>query len=288
MQEDMAWISKAFYNYIWSQNQYKKERGSVPASTWKAVQWVNRQILQTIATFTYLRSNLLRSVHFDNEANFRISNASAAFGRLHRNVWDRSGIKTESLQRCAADNPFTYMWAIKSTNVRQRNRHTSTQALEDQVERHDPRYRAPEENWDPKHTYAFKVGTAKMGWPFHQNACWKLTDERLLWKTSGGGETFPRWPEETLWRHTQSLTKWRQPATTVLETGCTARRQEAVFHRGRGHMIIARQNESVSSSESAKSAMLGQMPQSCHLRVCFMAVFSSSTPATLTAQISMG
>ena len=46
--------------------------------------------------FTYLGSTLSRSVVIDDEINTRIAKASAAFGRLSKNVWDRRGITTET------------------------------------------------------------------------------------------------------------------------------------------------------------------------------------------------
>ena len=44
--------------------------------------------------FTYLGSTLSRSVTIDDEINSRLAKASAAFGRLNKNVWDRRGITT--------------------------------------------------------------------------------------------------------------------------------------------------------------------------------------------------
>ena len=54
------------------------------------------QRLQVVDKFTYLGSTLSRVVHIDDEVNARIAKASAAFGRLHGSVWDRSGIRLDT------------------------------------------------------------------------------------------------------------------------------------------------------------------------------------------------
>ena len=54
------------------------------------------QRLQVVDKFTYLESTLSRVVHIDDEVNARIAKASAAFGRLHGSVWDRSGIRLDT------------------------------------------------------------------------------------------------------------------------------------------------------------------------------------------------
>ena len=46
--------------------------------------------------FTYLGSTLTRNVVIDVEVNARLAKASAAFGRLHKNVWNRRGITLET------------------------------------------------------------------------------------------------------------------------------------------------------------------------------------------------
>ena len=47
-----------------------------------------------VEKFTYLGSTLSRNVVIDDEINTRIAKASAAFGRLSKNVWERRGITT--------------------------------------------------------------------------------------------------------------------------------------------------------------------------------------------------
>ena len=51
---------------------------------------------QVVDKFTYLGSTLSRVVHIDDEVNARIAKASAAFGRLHGSIWDRSGIRLDT------------------------------------------------------------------------------------------------------------------------------------------------------------------------------------------------
>ena len=45
--------------------------------------------------FTYLVSTLSRNI-IDDEVNARLAGASAAFGRLHNNLWNRRGITLET------------------------------------------------------------------------------------------------------------------------------------------------------------------------------------------------
>lgn len=53
---------------------------------------IKGQRLNAVDKFTYLGSTLSRNVVIDDEINTRLAKASAAFGRLHKNVWDRRGI----------------------------------------------------------------------------------------------------------------------------------------------------------------------------------------------------
>ena len=53
---------------------------------------IKNQSLQVVDSFTYLGSTLSKTVAIDYEVNNRIAKASAAFGRLRNNVWDRKGI----------------------------------------------------------------------------------------------------------------------------------------------------------------------------------------------------
>ncbi len=48
--------------------------------------------LNVVNHFTYLGSTVSQSVTIDDEVNLRIARASATFGRLYENVWNRRGI----------------------------------------------------------------------------------------------------------------------------------------------------------------------------------------------------
>ena len=67
---------------------------------------VNVQKLQVVDIYTYLGSTLYRAVHIDDEVTARTSKASVAFGRLRTNVWERNGIRLESLQGCCTAIPL--------------------------------------------------------------------------------------------------------------------------------------------------------------------------------------
>ena len=53
---------------------------------------IKGQRLNAVDKFTYLGSTLSRNVVIDDEINTRLAKASAALGRLYKNVWDRRGI----------------------------------------------------------------------------------------------------------------------------------------------------------------------------------------------------
>ena len=56
---------------------------------------VNGQRLNAVNRFTYLGSALSQNATID-EVNVRIAKASATFGRLHANVWNRRGISLQT------------------------------------------------------------------------------------------------------------------------------------------------------------------------------------------------
>ena len=66
--------------------------------------------LQAVDRSTYLGSTLSREVNIDAEVNNRIEKASAAFGRLRKNVWECRGLsknQAEGLPRCGPHYPPT-------------------------------------------------------------------------------------------------------------------------------------------------------------------------------------
>lgn len=53
---------------------------------------VNGQRLAAVDKFVYLGSTLSRAANIDEEVAYRVARASAAFGRLRKNVWERRGL----------------------------------------------------------------------------------------------------------------------------------------------------------------------------------------------------
>ena len=83
---------------------------------------VKGQRLQVVDKFIYLESTLLIIVHIDDEVNAVIAKASAAFGRLHGSVWDRSGISLDTkLKVYKAVVLPTLLYACETWTVYQRH-----------------------------------------------------------------------------------------------------------------------------------------------------------------------
>ena len=83
---------------------------------------VKDQRLQVVDKFTYLGSTLSRVEHIDDEVNARIAKASAAFGRLRGNVWDRIGIRLDTkLKVYKAVVLPTLLYACETLTVYQRH-----------------------------------------------------------------------------------------------------------------------------------------------------------------------
>ena len=57
---------------------------------------INGKKLNAVEKFTYLGSTLSRHITIDAEVDVRLAKASAAFGRLNENVWNRKGITTKT------------------------------------------------------------------------------------------------------------------------------------------------------------------------------------------------
>ena len=72
--------------------------------------------------FTYLGSTLSQNVTIDDEVNVRIARASATFGRLHANVWNKRGISLQTkLKAYRAIVLPTLIYACKTWTVYQRH-----------------------------------------------------------------------------------------------------------------------------------------------------------------------
>ena len=92
---------------------------------------VKGQRLHVVDKFTYLGSTLSRVVHIGDEVNARIAKGSAAFGRLHGSIWDRSGIrrhKAESIWIGSSANTINACetWTVYQRHAKRLNHfHTS-------------------------------------------------------------------------------------------------------------------------------------------------------------------
>ena len=83
---------------------------------------INGQKLNAVDKFTYLGSTLSRQVTIDDEVSARLSKASAAFGRLRKNVWDRQGItRPTKIKVYRAVVLTSLLYACESWTVYQRH-----------------------------------------------------------------------------------------------------------------------------------------------------------------------
>ena len=88
---------------------------------------VKEQNLLAVDNFTYLGSTLSRTVNIDIELNNRISKASAAFGRLRENVWERRGFSIPTkmkVYRAVVLTTLLYAcetWTVYSRHAKQLN-----------------------------------------------------------------------------------------------------------------------------------------------------------------------
>ena len=95
MQEVVESLSKACTNFGLTISTKKTEVLYQPAPGQpyvKPVIYVDEQALEAVEHFTYLGSTLSQSANIDKEISNRIAKASASFGRLRQNVWDRKGL----------------------------------------------------------------------------------------------------------------------------------------------------------------------------------------------------
>ena len=95
MQLEMDRFASACNNYGLTISTKKTEVMYQPAPGKPPIQpkiSVNAQDLKSVDNFTYLGSTLTTSANIDSEINNRTAKASAAFGRLRSNVWERRGI----------------------------------------------------------------------------------------------------------------------------------------------------------------------------------------------------
>ena len=97
MQRSVEIFSIACTNFGLTISKKKTEVQHQPATGKPSVEpniTVNGQSAEN--RFTYLGSTLSQNVTIDDEVNIRIARASATFGRLHANVWNRRGISLQT------------------------------------------------------------------------------------------------------------------------------------------------------------------------------------------------
>ena len=130
---------------LWSHNQHQIDWGSISASTWIALQGAyHHSERSTIASSPTLEAYCLELC---------TAIASAAFGRLRGSIWDRSGIRLDTMQKVYRSVVLpTLLYTCETLTVYQRHArrlnhlHTSClrKLLQTQVTRQDPRHRCPE------------------------------------------------------------------------------------------------------------------------------------------------
>ena len=93
---------------------------------------VNGEQLKAVDKFTYLGSTLSRNATIDDEVQCRLGKASAAFGRLSQQVWNRRGIRLETklkVYRAAVMTTLLYgseSWTVYSRHARKLNHFHTT------------------------------------------------------------------------------------------------------------------------------------------------------------------
>lgn len=138
-----------------------------------------------------------------HEVNIRFAKASAAFGRLRGNVWERSGIRLDTKRKlCIAVVLLTLYMHVKTCTVYQRHakrlNHFHTCCLRNFLKiywRKDPRYRSPEKGRNADYSYSSETNTVEMSRPCYQNTRWTFGEETPLWRPTSS-KTFQRWSEE--------------------------------------------------------------------------------------------
>ena len=105
-----------------------------------------------------------------------------------------------------------------------------------QVARQYTGYRGPEEGGDATRAYSI------------EHACWAVTKESILWRTSVG-KVLPRWPEKTLQRHHKSLNippkSWEQIALDRAKWRCLIKKKADDYEA----KSTAKQKESATSAK---------------------------------------
>ena len=163
---------------------------------------VNEQKLKVVDKFTYLGSTLSRAVHIDEEVTARIAKARVAFVRLRANVWEQNGIKLDTqLKVFKAVVLPTLLYACETWTVCQRHAKRLEKAVKIKWQDTIPDTEVLKKaGMQSMHTI---LKLAQLRWTGHVIRTSKAS---LLWRTTRG-KAPSKWPEETLQRHTRSLSE---------------------------------------------------------------------------------
>ena len=199
---------------------------------------VKGQRLQVVDKFTYLGST--RVMHIDDEVNARIAKASAAFGRLHGSVWDRSGIRLDTklkVYKAVVLPTLLYaceMWTVYQRHAKRLNHfHTSClrKRLKIKLQDRIPDSEVLKRAWMQSVHTLLKL--AQLRWTGHDT---RMPEESLPKKFIYGelemGKRF-HGGQKKQYKDTLSLPQGFQHTNRVMGTNCTGPSKVARPHQKR-------------------------------------------------------
>ena len=180
-------------------------------------------------------------MHIDDEVDAGTAKASAAFGRLHGNVWDRKGIRLDTkLKVYKAVVLPTLLYACETWTVYQRQaktpNHFHTICLRKllKIMRQDriPAIEVLKRAGMQSVHILLKLAQLRWAGHFTRMPEEHLPEKNPLWKTRNG-QTLPCWSEEAIQRHPQSLPHGFQHTNRGMGTNCTGPSKVARPHQKR-------------------------------------------------------
>ena len=223
--------------------------------------------------FTHLGSTLFRNVVIDDEVNARLAKASAAFGRLHKNVWNRRGITLETrIKVYQAIALTTLLYSCESCMVYQcharKLNHFHTTCLRKLLGI----------KWQDKipDTEVLRCTSLPSIYTIlmQSQLCWAghvvcMPDhwlpKRLFYGELQQGKHLPRRPEKALQRHTKSLVEGLQHQHQHLAADCTWHRKVASICSQGCKNPWSQQDSSSWAVQTDKEKQHKQIPNSsCH------------------------